>query len=118
MFSMFHFGVDYLHLTKEPHHDLPSLAPSKAEMASSFTWTSLFNSPTPRTLCLGDPTLAKLNQVIPALKDIFNNYLLTELLSMCETEFCTTKSIPFCDHGVHTGTLFLLKPKATITMPV
>ena len=47
MFSMFHFGVDFLHPTKEPQHDLPSLAPPKGEMASSFSWTSLFKSPTP-----------------------------------------------------------------------
>ena len=83
-------------------------------MASSLSWTSLFKSPIPRTL--GDPTLAKLNQVIPAPKDILNKYLLTELLSMCETEFCATKSIPFCDCGAHTRATFLLKPKAKLTM--
>ena len=49
MFTMFHFGVDYLHPTKEPQHDLPSLNPPKGEMASSFSWTRLFMSPTPRT---------------------------------------------------------------------
>ena len=37
---------------------------------------------------------------------------------MCTTEFCATKSIPFCDPGVHTGTTFLLKPKPNTTMPV
>ena len=37
---------------------------------------------------------------------------------MHETEFCSSKSIPFCDPGAHTGTMFLLKPKANITMPV
>ena len=62
MVSMFHLGVDYLYPTNEPQHDPPSLAPPKGEMASSFSWTSLFKSPTPRTLCLGNPTLAKLNQ--------------------------------------------------------
>ena len=72
MCSMFYFGVDYLHPTKGPQHDLPSLAPPKGEMAS---WTSLLKNPTPRPLYLGDPTLAKLNQVIPAPKDIFNKYL-------------------------------------------
>ena len=74
--TMFHFGVDLLHSTTEPQHDLPSLASPKGEMASSFSWTSLFNSPTSSTLCFGTPTLAKLNQV--------------KLL--CETEFCITKS--------------------------
>ena len=37
---------------------------------------------------------------------------------MFETEFCATKSIPVCDPGVHIGTTFLLKPKASIIMPV
>ena len=94
MSSMLLFGVDYLHPTKEPQHDLPSLAPPKGEM-SSFQLDYLFKSPTPRTLHLGDPTLAKLNQVISAPKDIFTEYLLTKLLSMCETEFYATKSILF-----------------------
>ena len=57
-------------------------------MASSFSWTSLFKSPTPRLLCLGDPTLAKLNQV----------------KLVCETESCATKSIHFC------GLVFILEP--------
>ena len=52
-------------------------------------------SPTASTLCFGDPTLAKLNQV--------------KLL--CETDFCITKSIPLCDPVVHTGTKFLLTSK-------
>ena len=72
---MFHFGVDLLHSTTEPQHDLPSLASSKGEMASSFSWTSFFKSPTPSTLCFSDLTLAKLNQV--------------KLL--CKTDFCITK---------------------------
>ena len=73
---MFHFGDDLLYSTTRPQHDLPSLASPKGEMASSFSWTSLFKSPTSSTLCFGDSTLAKLNQV--------------KLL--CETEFCITKS--------------------------
>ena len=47
-------------------------------MTSSFSWTSLFKSPTPRTLCLGDPTLSKINQVIS--------------VPLCETVFCATNS--------------------------
>ena len=39
-----------------PKHDLSSLAPPKGEMKSSFSWTS-------STLCFGEPTLGKLNQV-------------------------------------------------------
>ena len=71
--TMFHFGVELLHSTTEPQHDLPCLASPKGEMASSFSWTSFFKSPTSSTLCFGEPTLAKLNQV--------------KLL--CETEFCS-----------------------------
>ena len=74
--TMFHFGVDLLHSTTEPHHDLPSLASPKGEVASSFSWTSFFKSLTSCTLCFGDPTLAKHNQV----------------MLLCETEFCITKS--------------------------
>ena len=72
---MIHFGADLLHSTTEAQHDLPSLASPKGEMASSFSWTSLFKSPTSSTLCFGDPTLAKIDQV--------------KLL--CETEFCISK---------------------------
>ena len=42
---------------------LSSLAPPKREMKSSFSWTSLFQSPTSSTLCFGEPTLGKFNQV-------------------------------------------------------
>ena len=107
-------SVDYLHPTRELQHDLPSLAPPQGEISSSFSWTSLFKCPTPRTLCLGDPTFAKLNQVIPVPMDICNKYLVTEFLSMCETEFCATKSIPFCDPGVHAGATFLLTSRTKL----
>ena len=43
--------------------DPSSLAPPKGEMESSFSWTYLFKSPTSSTLCFGEPTLRKLNQV-------------------------------------------------------
>ena len=42
--------------------DLSSLIPPKGEMASSFSWTCPFKSPTSSTLCFGEPTLGKLNQ--------------------------------------------------------
>ena len=44
-FTMFHFGVDLLHSTTEPQHDLPSLASPKGKMAISFSWTTFFKSP-------------------------------------------------------------------------
>ena len=43
--------------------DLSSLAPPNGEMESSFCWTYLFKTPTSSTLCFGEPTLRKLNQV-------------------------------------------------------
>ena len=99
--TMFHFGDDYLCPTKGTLHDPPTRASPKGEMASSFSWTSLFKSPTTSTLCFGDPTLAKLNQV--------------KLLH--ETEFCITKFICLCDPVVHTGTTFLLTSKTLSHMP-
>ena len=75
---MFHFGVDFLHSTQDTQHDLSSLASPKGEMTSSFSCISFFKSPTSSTLCVGDPTLAMLNQVISA--------------SMCGTVLCVTKS--------------------------
>ena len=43
--------------------DLSSLAQPKGEMESSFSWTYLFKCPTSSTLCFGEPTLRKLNQI-------------------------------------------------------
>ena len=43
--------------------DLSSLAPPKGEMESSFSGTYPFKSPTSSTLCFGQPTHRKLNQV-------------------------------------------------------
>ena len=40
--TMFHFGVDFLHYTKETPHDLQSLPPCKGETVSSFSCPSLF----------------------------------------------------------------------------
>ena len=42
---MFHFGVDLVHSTTEPQHDLLSLASPKGEMASSFSWTGFSRVP-------------------------------------------------------------------------
>ena len=50
-------------LAKSAKHNLSSLAPPKGEMKSSFSWTSLFKSPTSSALCFGEPALGKLNQV-------------------------------------------------------
>ena len=53
----------YRNLAKRDQHDLSSLASPKGEMKSSLNWTSPFKSPTSSTLCFGEPTLGKLNQV-------------------------------------------------------
>ena len=50
-------------LAKRDKHDLSRLPSPKGEMKSSFSWTNLLKSPTSSTLCFGEPTLGKLNQV-------------------------------------------------------
>ena len=90
-----------------PKHDLSSLAPPKGERQSSFSWTSFFKSPTSSTLCFGEATLGKLNQV-KLLCSISSSTLWDPTLaeSNQETELCITKHIPLCDSSVHTGTPF------------
>ena len=72
-----------------PKHDLSSLAPSKGEMKSSFSWTS-------STLCFGEPTLGKLTQV-KLLCSISSRTLWDSTLAKSnqESELCITKPIPF-----------------------
>ena len=53
----------FKNLAKRDKHDLSSLASPKRKMKSSFSWTNVFKSPTSSTLCFGEPTLRKLNQV-------------------------------------------------------
>ena len=53
----------YRSLGKRDKHDLSSPASPKGDMKSSLSWTSPFKSPTSSTLCFGEPTLGKLNQV-------------------------------------------------------
>ena len=55
--------------------DLSSLAPPKGEMESSFSWTYPFKSPTSSTLCFGEPTLRKLNQIKLLCNPISNRIL-------------------------------------------
>ena len=78
--------------------DPSSLAPPKGEMESSFSWTYLFKNPTSSTLCFGEPTLKKLNQVkltgvwilqgIYPLKDewVFGCSLKTRLADQTKTQ--------------------------------
>ena len=86
-----------LHILK---HDLSSLAPPKGEMKSTFSWTS-------STLCFGEPTLGKLNQV-KLLCSISSSTLWDPTLVKYnqETELWITKHIPRCDSASHTGIPF------------
>ena len=83
-----------------PKHDLSSLAPPKGEMKHSFSWTS-------NTLCFGEPTLRKLNQV-KLLCSISSRTLWDPTLekSNQESELCITKHIPLCDSAGPTGIPF------------
>ena len=84
-----------------PKHDLSRLAPPKGEMKSSFSWTS-------STLCFGEPTFGKLNQV-ELLCSISSKTSWDPKLAKSnqETELCITKHIPLCDSAGHTGIPFL-----------
>ena len=83
-------------------------------MKSTFSWTSFYKIHTSNTLCFGEPTHGKLNQVKllcssksstlcdPALAKLN----LIKLSS--ETEFCITMHIPLCDLG---------NPGTTLSVP-
>ena len=92
-----------------PKHDLSSLAPPKGEIKSSFSWTS-------NTLCFGEPTLEKLNQV-KLLCSISSSTLRDPTLAKSnqETELCITKHIRLCDSSVHTGTPFSVPSSSSET---
>ena len=76
-------------------------------MKSSFSWTSLFKSPTSSTLCFGEPTLRRLNQV-KLLCSPSSSTLWDPMLAKLnqEIKLCSAKHIPLCDSSVHTGTPF------------
>ena len=83
--------------------DLSSPAPPEGEMESSFSWTYPFKSATSSTLCFGEPTLRKLNQVklmCNPISSMLCDFTLGKLNQ--ETEFYITKHTPL----VHTGTPF------------
>ena len=86
--------------------DPSSLAPPKGEMESSFSWTYLFKNPTSSTLCFGEPTLRKLNQVkllCNPRSSPLRDFTLGKLNQ--ETGFYITNHTPF----VHTGTPFSMR---------
>ena len=93
-----------LHILK---HDLSSLVPPKGEMQSSFSRNCIFTSPTSSTLCFGEPTLGKLNQV-KLFCSLSSSTLWDPTLAKLnqEIKLCITKHIPLCDSSDHTGTPF------------
>ena len=96
-----------LHILK---HDLSSLSPPQGEMKSSFSWTSLFKSPTSSSLCFGEPILGKLCSISSS---ILWDPTLGKLNQ--EVKLCITKHIPLCDSSVHTGTLFSVPSSSSET---
>ena len=94
---------------QSPIRKLNTASPSTflQEIKSSFSWTSLFKSPTSSTLCFGEPTLGKLNQV-KLLCSISSRTIWDRTLAKSnqETELCITKHIPLCDSAGHTGIPF------------
>ena len=95
------------YLAKRDKHDHSCIASPKGEMKSTFSWISLFKSPTSSTLCFGKPTLGKFNQV-KLLCSPTSSTLCDPTLAKLnqETEFCITMHIPLCDSVVHSGTPF------------
>ena len=109
--------------------DLSSLAPPKGEMESSYSWTYPFKNPTSSTLCFGEPTLRKLNQVKLMCNPISStlcDFRLGKLNQ--ETEFYITKHVPKSSSGTNQASicdsilvttsssrLILDKPKIEVT---
>ena len=95
--------------------DLSSLAPPKGEMESSFSWTYSFKSPTSSTLCFGEPTLTKVDQVklmCNTISSTLCDFTLGKLNQ--ETELYITKHTPL----VHTGTPFSMPKSSSETTRV
>ena len=96
-----------IYVTKRDQPDLSSLASPKGERKSSFSWTGLVKSSTSSTLCFGEPTPGKLNQVKLVCSHTSSTLCDPTPANLNqETEFCITKHIPLCDSDVHTGTTF------------
>ena len=92
---------------KRDKHDLSCIASPNGEMKSTFSWTSLFRSPTSSTLCFGEPTLGKLSQVKLTCSPTSGTLCEPTLAKVNqETEFCITMHIPLYVPVVDTGTTF------------
>ena len=103
----------FKNLAKRGKHDLSCIASPKGEMKSPFSWTSFFMSPTSRTLCFGEPTLGKPNQVKLLCSPTPSTLCDPTLPQLSQLKlFCITMHIPLCDPVVHTGTTFSV-PKSS-----
>ena len=71
-------------------------------MESSFSWTYPFKSPTSSTLCFGEPTLTKLNQVTLMCNPISSTLCVFTLEKFNqETEFYITRHMPKSSSGTN-----------------
>ena len=110
-----HDGYPLFQVMKSLHilkHDLSSLAPPKGDMKSSFSWTSLFKSPTSSFLCFGEPTLGTFNQV-KLLCSLSSSTLWDPTLAKLNQEI--KLCIPLCDSSIHTGTPFSVSSSSSGT---
>ena len=108
-----------MNLAKRDKHDLTCIASPKGEMKSTFSWPNPFKSSTSSTLCLGEPTLGKFNQV-KLLCSSSSSTLCDPTLAKLnqETEFCITIHITFGDSVDHTGTTFSVPSSSSETSRV
>ena len=104
----------FKNLVQRDNHDLSCIASPKGEMKSTFSWTSFYKIHTSSTLCFGEPTLGKLNQVklfgSSTSSTVCDPTLakLNHIKLSSETEFCITMHIPLCD---------LVNPGTTLFVP-
>ena len=108
-----------MNLAKRDKHDLTCIASPKGEIKSTFSWTNPFKSSNTSTLCYGEPTLGKFNQV-ELLCSSTSSTLCDPTLAKLnqETEFYITIHITFDDSLVHTGTTFSLPSSSSETSQV
>ena len=102
----------FKNLVQRDKHDLSCIASPEGEIKSTFSWTSFYRIHRSSTLCFGEPTLGKLNQLkflCSSTSSTLSDPILAKLNHMTlssETEFCITMHIPLYDLVVHTGTTF------------
>ena len=111
----------FKNLVQWDRHDLSCIASPKGEIKSTFSWTSFYKIHSSITLCFGERTLGKLNQVkllCSSTSSTLCDPTLAKLIHIklsSETEFCITMHIPLCDLVVHTGTTFSVPSSSSET---